>query len=164
MQCEDIQGFLFDYISGELDTARSNLVREHLKKCPNCQAAAAEIREAMNVLREGSEALGVPKRLSEDHRKHLMWAVTHPIMDWMDRHHIITSLILAVIVTLYILFVLWHFDIGKREDAKVYEISIMKSDVTNAPLNKIEEIKPPDITNLDEPRPEPRLIDPRSEP
>ena len=56
MPCGDIQALLYDYMNRELGGARSDLVREHLRHCPNCQKVAADIRRTTELLQAASRA------------------------------------------------------------------------------------------------------------
>jgi predicted anti-sigma-YlaC factor YlaD len=99
MKCEDIQPLLFDYMSRELTGAREVIIREHLRKCKNCQAAARDIQATLDLLRKASS---VEKQqvthLSESRRKKIVRAFTHPIMSWVERHILLVSIIGAIIV------------------------------------------------------------------
>jgi hypothetical protein len=98
--CADIQLVLFDYMSRELGPARSEYVREHLRRCPECQAAAAEIQATLELVRRADPAQdGAPQRLSEKRRQHIRWAIAHPLMDWVHSHHVIVSILVALAVT-----------------------------------------------------------------
>jgi predicted anti-sigma-YlaC factor YlaD len=99
MMCGDIQSVLFDYMSRELGPARSELVRGHLRKCPACRKEAAEIRETLELLQVASrDPTGVPDRLSEDRRARLVRAYMHPVLDWVYTHHVLVSVVMAVVV------------------------------------------------------------------
>lgn len=100
MKCGDIQNVLFDYLAGELDPARSDLVRDHLRKCEKCQAAAAEIRATMDWLKLASTGdTAIPARLSEDRQARIVWALTHPVLDWIYAHHVIVSVVAALVAS-----------------------------------------------------------------
>jgi predicted anti-sigma-YlaC factor YlaD len=108
MDCHDIQGVLFDYMSRELGPARSALVREHLRKCEKCREAAAEIQETLDLLRRASQTeTGIPRRLSEDRRRRMFWTFTHPVLDWIHAHHVLVS-IAAALAALAALLVYLH--------------------------------------------------------
>jgi len=101
MHCEEIQDLLFDYMSRELGESRSAFVREHLRKCPDCQAAAREIKDTVDLLHAASaDQAGLPERLSEDRRHRILWAVMHPILDWIYSHHILVSLVMTIMAAL----------------------------------------------------------------
>ena len=98
-RCEDIQELLFDYMSRELGESRSALIREHLRKCPECQNVAAEIQTTLALLEGDSrETTNASARLSDERRKRLKWAVMHPILDWVYRQHMLVSLVVAIVV------------------------------------------------------------------
>lgn len=116
MKCEDIQAVLFDYMIRELGPARSDLIRAHLRKCENCQAAAAEIKSTLDLLHSASEAeTGIPEHLSEDRRERIIWALTHPIMNWIYRHHIIVSIFVAIAVIIAVFGILRRVQVWKTE-------------------------------------------------
>lgn len=98
-RCADIQGVLFDYLARELGPARSDLVREHLRLCPECRREAAEIQATLDALKAAGPAeADAPMRLTDDRRRRLAWSVMHPVRDWMQRHHALVALVAAVIV------------------------------------------------------------------
>lgn len=97
MKCDEIRDLLFDYMCRELGQARSALVREHLRKCPDCQAASAEIQSTLDILGKARSATGVPDHLSPKHRARIIRASMHPVLDWIERHALV-SIIAAVII------------------------------------------------------------------
>jgi len=98
MKCEEIQDLLFDYMSRELGGARSDLIHEHLRKCRECQKAAAEIEATLNLLGEtSSEQTGISSSLSDERRERMERAIKHPVLDWIYVHHILTSIAVAAI-------------------------------------------------------------------
>jgi len=115
--CADIQSVLFDYMTRELGAGRSDLVREHLRRCSDCQAAAAEVRATLDLLHQASDGEGgIPSRLSDERRRRLIWAFTHPLMHWIERHHVIVSIVVAIIVLGVVLGVLRRTPIWPVED------------------------------------------------
>ena len=91
--CDEIQLLLFDYMSHELGDSRADLVREHLRKCEACQAAAAEMQKTVELLRKAGEAEGkADYRLSEKRHRRIHWAILHPFLDWIYRNHILFAL------------------------------------------------------------------------
>jgi hypothetical protein len=99
LKCGDIREVLFEYMSRELGDARSELVREHLRRCADCQREAAEIQETLDLLHADSErrteAAGV---LSRERRRRLFRAYMHPLLDWIYEHHILVSIAVALVV------------------------------------------------------------------
>jgi predicted anti-sigma-YlaC factor YlaD len=109
MKCDDIQPLLFDYMSRELGDARSALVREHLRKCSDCRQAAAEIQSTLDVLRADSgSGSGMATSLSEERRRRMLWAASHPVLDWVYVHHVVVSVAIALVVLLLLSVVLRH--------------------------------------------------------
>lgn len=97
--CRDIQELLFDYMSHELGGARSVLVREHLRKCPECTRCAAEIQSTLDIFSKASqEKAGLPSRLTDERRRKLYWWYSHPAMRWIENHHILFSIFTTLIV------------------------------------------------------------------
>ena len=107
MDCAEIQTVLLDYMTRELGQSRSDLVRSHLRKCPECRKAAADMQSTIDLL-QAADGEGVPSTLSDEHRKRMFRALTHPILDWMTRHHVVTSLAIALVVLSLVLLVLWR--------------------------------------------------------
>lgn len=101
MKCEEIQAVLFDYMTRELGSARSDLVHEHLRKCPECKKAAGEIEATLTLLgRTSAEATGISTSLSDKRRERMVRAIKHPLLDWVYVNHVIASVVVAVIVIL----------------------------------------------------------------
>jgi predicted anti-sigma-YlaC factor YlaD len=99
VRCEDIRDLLFDYMSRELGRARSEFVREHLRRCPDCKKQAAEIQSTLDLLSTASrEKTNLPSRLSDDRRKKLYWWYSHPVMRWIESHHALFSLAIAAVI------------------------------------------------------------------
>jgi len=98
MKCEEIQGVLFDFMTRELGESRSELVREHLRGCPVCTRSAAEIQETLTLLETDSRQQSqIPESLSDEHRKRVIRSITHPILDWIYRHHKLVSIVAAIV-------------------------------------------------------------------
>lgn len=49
--CEELLGFLDDYLSGELPAARRRDFEAHLAECPSCVAYLETYREAVRLAR-----------------------------------------------------------------------------------------------------------------
>lgn len=98
VNCDSIQEMLTDYMHRELGESHAMLVREHLRRCDKCRAAARNIADALDLLRAHRSEKPVPTRLSEAHRKRIFHAITHPVMHWMDTYH--TAISIAVVIVL----------------------------------------------------------------
>ncbi len=114
--CEEIQNNLMDYLTRDLGEARSDLIREHLRKCDKCQAEAVELQETINLLRGASQAESIPRHMSRKSRDRMMRAVEHPFLDWMYRHHILISLCIALIAIIVLFVALKDVQILKKTD------------------------------------------------
>ena len=98
MKCEEIRGVLFEYMTRELGPGQSDVVREHIRKCPACQKEAAEIQMTVELLQRSSqEPFESPSRLSDKRRKRIWRAIMHPLLTWIYVHHVLVSLIVAAI-------------------------------------------------------------------
>jgi len=105
MNCEDIQKILFDYMTRELGESRSALVREHVRRCPECSRVATQIQETLALL-EAETTENLPEQLSEEHRARIVRSIVHPIRDWIYRNHVTFSLAMAAVVIITTLCVL----------------------------------------------------------
>ncbi len=114
LKCEEIQEVLFAYMSHELGDTQSVLVREHIRKCDSCRSEAVEIEETLSMLHQSYETHG-HLRLSDDRRKRILLAVFHPVINWIDLHHNLVSILLALIVLLGTIFALRNFEIFRNE-------------------------------------------------
>jgi anti-sigma factor RsiW len=107
---------LFDYMSRELGQGRSDLVREHLRRCEECQRAAAEIQQTLDLLHEASV---FDRRVSAhltDRRRDRVWrAFVHPVIHWIEVHHIAVSIAVAILVLAAVLFELCRARILREE-------------------------------------------------
>jgi hypothetical protein len=114
LDCSDIQAVLFDYMARELGEAQSKLVHEHIRRCPACRAEAAEIEKTMQLLCSAGCEDCDDVHLSEDRRERIMRAVFHPIIDWIDIHHRLVSLVLMVVVLVLTIYILRNYAIFRR--------------------------------------------------
>jgi len=107
VKCDDVQDLLFDFLSKELGPSRSEFVREHLRHCLKCQKAATEIQETIDLLQKArNDRTGIPGHLSPDRRARIWWALTHPVMRWMERHHRLASALAVIIALVLVAFLL----------------------------------------------------------
>lgn len=141
IKCDDIQALLFEYAERELGDSRSALVREHLRQCPKCQDCFTETMNTIAALQNATTPdHQLPDKLSDEHYAHVIRAITHPILNWMFDHHVLISIITAIIVLILTLFALRTVKIWKLEKMedldKGYEIylkDIPVSSTTNHP-------------------------------
>jgi predicted anti-sigma-YlaC factor YlaD len=154
MDCDEIQGLLFDYMTRELGQARSDLVREHLRKCEKCQTAARETGETLDLLQTAKKVEeGAPAKLSEDRRRRVMRSVMHPVMHWMETNHIIVSVIVAIVLILCILMVLAQMKI--MDDKRKGHWIDVQVDIDGRTLTqRVERVQEPPLP-LDPPSPLP---------
>lgn len=123
-RCEEIQAVLVDYMTRELGPARSALVREHLRKCPFCQTAAADIQATFELLRQASGADDSPEHLSDDRRARIHRAVMHPLMHWIERHHVLVSLAAALVLVTVLFVLLRHARLWVEEQPRGIPVRI----------------------------------------
>lgn len=101
MACEEIQALLYDYLTHEIGRARGELIREHIRKCDGCRAAAADVQATLRLLQGASaQERREPLSLSIDRRKRIWRAFMHPVLDRMYRHHIFVSILIAILALL----------------------------------------------------------------
>jgi predicted anti-sigma-YlaC factor YlaD len=138
MKCEDIQSALFDYLTRELGPARSDLVREHLRKCEKCQAAAAEIRATMDWLKlVSTQEPPIPVRLSEARRARIARALTHPVLDWIYTHHIVVSVVAAILAIVAGAILLYKTQLWDEPDEeRGIDVRILKLYFDHAETNR----------------------------
>ncbi len=115
LKCDDIQELLLAYMSRELGDAQSLVVREHIRKCETCRAEAAEIEATFALLRRGSEGGVEGPRLTDERRERILRAVFHPVIDWIDVHHRLVSIALAILVLVVAFLAVRHAEIWKYE-------------------------------------------------
>lgn len=152
VQCEDIQDVLFDYMSRELGAARSDLVREHLRKCENCQAVAQEVQSTLDLLHSASRLDAGDKRLTDDRHRRVLRALTHPVIHWIERHHILVSFAVAGLVLLAVLVVLKRARIWETDEFQpgpAIMIGTNQPPASNA-VHTVEQ--PPDVSGWRERR------------
>lgn len=100
MKCKDVQDRLTDYMSRELGTYVSEAIRVHLTSCKDCSRIADDLARTMDVLRGADAQHAAPERLSADHRKRITRSYTHPFLHWLETHHVVISLIAAIVVVI----------------------------------------------------------------
>ncbi|MGI5868083.1 MAG: anti-sigma factor family protein [Kiritimatiellia bacterium] len=100
MDCETIRRQLFDYLSHELASAPSTLVREHLRRCPACSEEAARIQKAVDALRSHDPGEDAASAFEGRRRRRLLWLMAHPFIAACLRHHVAVSIIVAIVVLL----------------------------------------------------------------
>jgi len=54
----------------------------------------------------GKAAPDLPSRLTDERRKKLYWWVTHPIMLWIEKHHVLVSMTVTVVIIAIIAIVM----------------------------------------------------------
>lgn len=97
MKCEDVQANLVAYITNDAGYARTELIKKHLENCTACQTESAQIKEALNFLHGIHKDEDIPTKLSNKRRKLIIRSFMHPVLDFIYRHHIIISIIVAII-------------------------------------------------------------------
>ncbi|NQU39989.1 MAG: zf-HC2 domain-containing protein [Lentisphaerae bacterium] len=101
LPCEEIQALMLDYMQHDLGEGRSDVVREHARRCPECRARLTELHATMGMLHHAGFPQGpLPEHLSEQHRARLTRALMHPILDWIYVHHILVSTLVAILLLL----------------------------------------------------------------
>ena len=58
------------------------------------------------MLEQDSAVSDLPERLSQEHRARIVRSIMHPALDWIYRHHVTFSLIMAATVVVLALCVL----------------------------------------------------------
>jgi len=125
IDCQDIQKLLFDYMAKELGEAQSNLVREHLRKCPVCQDEAAQIQDTLDLLKSSEDDLDLPDHLNDKHRDRITWALAHPLLDWIYRNHIAVSIVVTIIVFILSCFAIQRILRHQEAVIEAYRVDIV---------------------------------------
>jgi len=113
--CDEVQDVLLDYLNRELGPARSQFVREHVRRCERCRAAMAELSETIAVLNLARKA-PAPDRLSPERRRLMQRAVLHPVIDWILRHNRTVAVVCTVVLLAgLILLARWAMDIEEPD-------------------------------------------------
>jgi predicted anti-sigma-YlaC factor YlaD len=143
LKCEDVQGLLFDYLGHELGDARALVVREHLRHCETCRAAAADLQNTLELLHRMSEReKQVALRLSARRRARLRWAFAHPLLDWVFLRHAIISLVVTVVVLALVLFAARKLHILSFDEGEGIRITVTPSKTQETP-NREPQPTPP---------------------
>jgi len=151
MKCEDIQPLVFDYMNHELGEGRSAVVREHLRKCKECQDIARNIQATMDLLHKASMT-GNPQaeRLTDNRRKKIIWAFTHPVRSWIAKNLFVFSFIAAIFVFVGVFsFSSWlvrtHF--APKKEGRVVEVILVTRGQTNVVYDETKRWSPGGQTN-----------------
>jgi hypothetical protein len=151
MKCHDIRELLTDYVNRELGDSRSALVREHVRKCPECQTETREIAEALDLLRKAEGGFArMPGELSNRRKRRIGRAYRHPIIGWIEANHVAFSMITAIVLALTIVAALFCVHLLEREDE--YYPSV--------PIRWVTHIEDPGLDQVpvvDDPVPTPNL-------
>jgi hypothetical protein len=137
-KCEEIELLLVPYMSRELGGGRADLVHEHLRKCPSCQAMAREIQDAMDVLAtaKNEDGAGDSPRLSDERRKDVYRAAMHPVIHWIENHHAFISVMITIVI-LVLVFLFMYFKLGLVRPFQGYEEwKHQNRRITNAPARE----------------------------
>lgn len=142
--CEEIQAGLFDYLTREMGTARATLVNAHLRKCQTCQKVAAEMQSTLDLLHVASAAdANLPAQLTEDRRRRLFWAFSHPVLDWLYRHHVLVSLAVTALALSLLFTFARHFKIWEDEpEQDLYPVTVVPNEDTSLDPTPSLEISP----------------------
>lgn|GEM_PF-1932754 len=123
-RCEEIQPLLLDFLTRELGGARADVIREHLRRCSACRAAASEMQTTVEALRRVPGAGEGDQKLSEKHRARILKSITHPILAWMDRHHVLVSIIVVIVAALAVFALLRRVRLLKEDHASHITVTI----------------------------------------
>lgn len=98
--CVGVQSVLFDYMSSELDSGRSELVRTHLSECAGCRSVVAELQATLDVLNCASSSEASGFGLAEESRERIFWEVSHPVRAWMRRRGLLIGLVVLLLIVI----------------------------------------------------------------
>lgn len=125
--CSSVEVMISDFILHELPAGKSDAVREHMRGCAACRAMAAEMQATVGVL-TAAESVGEPLHLSEKRRARIFWAIAHPVLDFMRRHHILVSLVLAVILATLVALILSGIRLaGQEPETESYPVDVRRT-------------------------------------
>jgi predicted anti-sigma-YlaC factor YlaD len=134
--CREVQGVLYDYMTRELGSARSEVVREHVRRCEVCRAELAGLQKTLDVLSLARKA-PVPSRLSEHHRRRISRAVSHPVLDWICNHNVIVALSATLLaILLAAILMRWAMDVESPDNSDAVPIDL-------SPHRGVREAAPP---------------------
>lgn len=159
VKCEVVQPLLVSYMSHELGESRSDLVREHLRKCCNCQKIVNDMQSTMDVLNSAAKLPSpIPDRLTPERRLKINWYFKHPFMLWIERNILLISTVFMFLLLILMTFLMMHkrYDGDKirLEDSDVYDVNVIRtvSDMQRLKTehlqrwnsNKAEQVKSPE--------------------
>lgn len=98
LRCADIQARMLDYMQGELGDGQTDLVREHTRRCAICRGHMQELNQTVGLLHNAPFARGtLPQHLSVRCHDRLVRALMHPVREWIYVHHILVSILVALV-------------------------------------------------------------------
>jgi hypothetical protein len=155
IDCGKIHELLFAYMSHELGEGQAVLVHEHLRHCKTCSEEALKIQRTLDLLKSHDPAESVAAEFSPKRRRRLIWMMAHPLIAKCIKHHIVTSLVIAVVFVaalLTVLLLVWRRD----EQPRALPPVIMGAEKPDAsPPPQLEHIEP-----YDPPQPPPSIVSP----
>ncbi|MBN1672954.1 MAG: zf-HC2 domain-containing protein [Kiritimatiellae bacterium] len=107
IRCADIEELLTAYLMGELDPARTRLIRAHVERCARCRRSVAELESTLKVLRRASaSSRGIPSHLERTRVEQILHAGRHPLTRWLPRHFMLIAVVVVAAILLNLFFVM----------------------------------------------------------
>ena len=98
LPCEAIQALMLEYMQRGLGEGRSDVIREHTRRCETCRERMSDLQNTLGLLDAAFPHGSPPDHLSDRHRARLARALMHPMLDWVYVHHILVSALVATLV------------------------------------------------------------------
>ena len=133
LPCDEIQALMLEYMQRDLGEGRSDVIREHTRRCAVCRDRLAELQKTLGLL-GAADPDNPAAHLSERHRARLARALMHPVLDWVYVHHILVSALIATLVLTMVVFGLRRYRVWQEGlTGPGISVTILDEDVISDP-------------------------------
>lgn len=141
VKCEEVQPLLVSYMSHELGQSRSDFVREHLRKCSNCQKVINDMQSTMDLLSSAAKMPShIPDRLTPERRLKINWYFKHPFLLWIERNILLISMVIVslLFILMAILMMQKRFvdNTSRFENGEIYDVNVIRTESDMQRLKK----------------------------
>lgn len=127
--CQKLEEQLTPYLLGDLDPARTEAIREHLKTCAGCRALAEDLKPTLQLLGDALAADSVAMRLAPERKQAIRGVINTRSMTWWRRHARPLAVAAALLITSGVfvgLLLPRHERMKIAQEVQTFEVTIGK--------------------------------------